>query len=202
MSHPALEYLRQHADFTDLHQGGRYLIDLRYNGPNNFVGRDLYGEFNRAYLHREAATKLERAADLLTAWRADHRFVIFDALRPRSVQRVLWDEVVGTPNEQFLANPDLGSLHNYGFAVDLSIVDGAGRELDMGAGFDEFTARAQPKFEDQCLGAGEVTEAQLRDRHVLRDVMAAAGFKQLAHEWWHFDALTRDQARASFKIVE
>ena len=53
-----------------------------------------------------------------------------------------------------------------------------------------------------AFARGEVTAEQLKNRHLLRDVMHAAGFTQLAHEWWHFDALTRDEARASYRIVE
>ena len=202
MSHPALELLRKDPAYVDLHQDTNYVIDLRYAGTNNFLGRDLYGDFNRAFLHAEAASKLARAARELSGARPGHRFLIFDALRPRAVQRVLWAAVVGTPNQAFLADPDLGSLHNFGFAVDLSIVDGSGRALDVGAGFDEFTERAQPKFEAECLRRGELSQAQLSERHFLRDLMAGAGFAQLPHEWWHFDALTRDQARAHYKIVE
>jgi D-alanyl-D-alanine dipeptidase len=202
MSHPVLAHLDRSPDYVDLGASGAYLVDLRYATANNFLGKNLYGAFDRAFLHRDAAAKLERAREELAVLKPGHRFVVFDALRPRSVQRVLWAAVVGTPQEIFLANPDRGSLHNYGFAVDLSIVDQAGAELDMGAGFDEFTERAQPKFEEACLARGEVSSKQLANRHLLRDVMVHAGFAQLPHEWWHFDALSRAEVTQHFTIIE
>ena len=202
MPHQTLEYLDRSPAYADLGSTGAYVIDLRYATANNFLGRDLYGGFDRAFLHREAAGRLDQAAAELSRLRLGHRFKVFDALRPRSVQRVLWAAVEGTPNQSFIADPDRGSLHNYGFAVDLTIIDADGTELDMGAGFDEFTERAQPRFEAQCLARGEVSDAQLGHRHFLRDVMAGAGFTQLSHEWWHFDAITRAEAQANFEIIE
>ncbi|XLM23276.1 D-alanyl-D-alanine dipeptidase, partial [Chromobacterium piscinae] len=68
----------------------------------------------------------------------------FDALRPGRVQRVLWDIVKDTPQRVYVADPARGSIHSFGMAVDLTVEDGQGRELDLGTGFDDFTERAQP----------------------------------------------------------
>ena len=197
-----LRQLQNDPRFRDLTDDPRFQIDLRYASPANFIGRDMYGVFRRAYLHRDAAERLSNAADDLARRRPGHRFVIFDALRPRAIQRVLWDAVVGTANQPFIANPDKGSLHNFGLAIDLSIVDAAGTELDMGAGFDDFRDVAQPRFEARCAAAGEISAEQLNTRHLLRDVMHAAGFTQLEHEWWHFNAATLAEARARYVIIE
>lgn len=198
----SLNFVLRSPDFTELVSGLRFSIDLRYASANNFVGRDMYGVFNRAFLHQRAAEQLDHAWTQLQKESPGARFLIFDALRPRSIQRVLWAEVVGTANQSYIANPDQGSLHNFGFAVDLSVLDERGRELDMGAGFDDFRPIAQPKHEAEFLAQGLLTRAQHENRLLLRRAMEAAGFAQLPHEWWHFDALPRTQVREGFTIVE
>lgn len=198
----SLRFVAASPDFSEIVPADGIALDLRYATADNFVGRNLYGEFDRAFLHRIAAAKLRRAAALLRELRPDHRLVVFDALRPRSVQAVLWDQVAGTEQQRYVANPKGGSIHNYGFAVDLSIVDGAGAELDMGTGFDDFTELSQPRHEARFLREGRLTEAQLANRLLLRRVMEEAGFTQLAIEWWHFDALPKAKVRANHRIIE
>lgn len=198
----SLNFLNKNSDFIELHDGDGFRIDLRYASTNNFVGYDMYGPFRQAFLHRIAAAKLSDAFRILREKNPSFGFVIFDALRPRSVQRVLWDHVKGTEGESYIANPDKGSLHNFGFAVDLSVIDGQGRELDMGAGYDDFRPIAQPKLENEFYAQGLLTDLQINNRRILRNAMEAAGFIQLAHEWWHFDALTRSEVSDSFQIVE
>jgi D-alanyl-D-alanine dipeptidase len=198
----SLSFLNKNSDFIELHNGDGFRIDLRYASTNNFVGHDMYGPFRQAFLHRIAAAKLSDAFRVLRETNPSFGFVIFDALRPRSVQRVLWDHVKGTEGEGYIANPDKGSLHNFGFAVDLSVIDGEGRELDMGAGYDDFRPIAQPKLENEFHAQGLLTDLQIHNRRILRNAMEAAGFIQLAHEWWHFDAFTRAEVSDSFQIVE
>ncbi len=189
-------------EFSELTDGPLWKIDLRYASTNNFVGENMYGSFNRAFLHSIAAIKLLTAVKALQLQHVNHRFLIFDALRPRSVQRVLWENVVGTKNQMYIANPDKGSLHNYGLAVDLSILDSNGRALDMGADYDDFREIAQPQLESEFYSQGLLTDLHIANRQLLRSCMHAAGFQQLPHEWWHFDALTRAEAQAQFTLVE
>lgn len=177
-------------------------IDLRYAGPDNFVGRNIYGDWPLGYLHEEAFLKLQTAVELLRASEPSFEFLILDALRPRRFQRVLFDVVKGTPQEMYVANPDRGSVHNFGFAVDLTIVDGQGQELDMGTPFDDFTRRAQPQAEEELLQAGELTPHQIANRRLLRSVMEAAGFRGIPHEWWHFNARPLSELRDVYTIVE
>jgi D-alanyl-D-alanine dipeptidase len=177
-------------------------VDLRYATTNNFVGLDLYGEFDRAFLHEIAAAKLLEAVERLRRINPDYRLVIFDALRPRSVQTILWKKVEGTDKQRYVANPRGGSIHNFGFAVDISILDEAGRELDMGTGFDAFAAASQPRYEDRFLKEGRLTATQIANRRLLRRVMEEAGFIQLPVEWWHFDALPKSEVKAKYRIIE
>lgn len=199
----SVDFLLGSADFVEIKPGDGFQIDLRYASENNFVGYDMYGpHFRRAFLHKIAAEMLFKALQNLRAANPEYSFIIFDALRPRSIQRVLWGHVLGTDGERYIANPDSGSLHNFGFAVDLSVLDGLGRELDMGAGFDDFRPIAQPQLEERFLAEGLLTEQHIQNRRVLKEAMHAAGFKQLPHEWWHFDAMPKAEVRSRFQIVE
>jgi D-alanyl-D-alanine dipeptidase len=198
----SMNFLMGSEDFVELVEGPEFKIDLRYGTTNNFVGVNMYGPFNKAFLHRIAGEKLFRALKYLQSTRPGHKFLIFDALRPRSIQRILWSHVEGTPGEKYIARPEPGSLHNFGFAVDLTVLDERGSELDMGAGYDDFRDIAQPQLEAQFVANGELTEMHITNRMILREAMESAGFTQLPHEWWHFDALPKAQVKDQFTIVE
>jgi D-alanyl-D-alanine dipeptidase len=177
-------------------------IDLRYASTNNLLGGDLYSGFDGARLHRIAARKLEKAAQLLQRERKGWNILVLDALRPRSVQRKFWDKVRGTPMQYYFADPAAGSVHNYGMSVDVTLIDEAGREVDMGTAFDALEPLAQPALESRFHKEGKLTDAQLANRKLLRSVMRNAGFHMIRKEWWHFDALSHKEVRAKFKIVE
>lgn len=189
-------------DFVDVSQIPGVWVDLRYASSNNFMGEDLYLDFRTAALHTKAAKKLREAARLLQKRNPGWTLLVFDALRPRDVQQRLWDKVKGTDKQSYVADPQKGSVHNYGFAVDLSLRDENGVEVDMGTPFDAFEPLAQPKVEDQFALQGKLTSAQMTNRRLLREVMEKSGFKQLSFEWWHFDALSKEKARNQYPIVE
>jgi len=195
----SLDFLLKSDDYREVTAADGVVIDLRYAGTNNFMGQNLYGPFNRLFLHKRAADKLKAAVALLKHEHHGYKFIIFDGLRPRSVQYLLWEKM---PNDDYVADPKKGSVHNYGLAIDLSVVDEKGHELDMGTGFDSFTPLAQPQLEQEELAKGDLTQVQLDNRLILRRSMEAAGFKVLPSEWWHFDALPADLVRKQFKIVE
>lgn len=196
------EQLAGHDQFVSLHDMGELALDLRYAGPDNFVGRNLYAGFDGAFLHRQAADKLCRAAALLAQRRPGWRLRVLDALRPARVQRVLWAEVEGTPMEIYVANPALGSIHSFGMAVDVTLQDETGREVDMGTPFDDFTELAQPQCETAMCDAGRLSLAQLEHRLLLRQCMLDAGFRNILTEWWHFDGGERQHIRHTFALVE
>ena len=198
----SLNFLMGSKDFIELNDGPDFKIDLRYGTTNNFVGVNMYGPFNKAFLHRIAGEKLFAALKHLQSAHPGYKFLIFDALRPRSIQRILWSHVEGTPGEKYIAKPEPGSLHNFGFAVDLNVLDASGVELDMGAGYDDFRDIAQPQLESKFVASGELTSEHTANRLILREAMEAAGFTQLPHEWWHFDALPKSQVKDQFTIVE
>jgi zinc D-Ala-D-Ala dipeptidase len=178
------------------------LVDLKYARPDNFMGEPVYGALRRCYLQPEAAMLLGRANRLLDSHRPGLRLLVADGVRPRSVQRRMWELVRGTPMQPYVANPATGSMHNYGAAVDLTLATPDGSALDMGTGLDHFGVLAQPREEERLLRKGALTSGQVENRRLLRQVMAGAGFRPLAIEWWHFDAFGREETRKRFKIVE
>lgn len=176
-------------------------VDLRYATADNFVGRDLYSPFDCAWLHRDAAAALERAVAWLALQRPGYTALVLDALRPQRVQEALWAALDGTGLQEYLAEPARGSIHSFGMAVDITLLDEQGRELDMGTGFDDLTWRSQPRYEAELLAKGELTAAHIANRQLLRDMMAQAGFIGILSEWWHYDCGDRELVRAGFQRV-
>ena len=152
-------------------------LDIRYATDNNFVGRAVYPEA-RAFLQKPAAKALIRAHKKLK--KQGLGLLIFDGYRPWAITKLFW-EVTPEDKRKFVANPEKGSKHNRGCAVDLSIYDlKTGRLIGMPSGFDEFTERASP---DYTGGTAE----QTANRDLLRKLMEEAGFTVNVNEWWHFD---------------
>ena len=176
-------------------------VDLRYASANNFVGRDLYSPYDCAWLHRDAAAALERVVAWLAEHAPGHTALVLDALRPQRVQQQLWDALAGTGLQMYLADPARGSIHSYGMALDITLLDPQGRELDMGTGFDDMTDLSHPALEEGFLAAGKLGEAQVANRRLLRAAMFGAGFLGIRTEWWHFDCGDRDLVRSTFRRV-
>jgi len=188
-------------DFRHLSSIAGIRVDLRYAGADNFVGRDLYSPFDCAWLHVQAAEALERVVAWLAARRPDLTPLVLDALRPQRVQQQLWDALEGTDLRLYLANPVRGSIHSYGMALDLTLVDAEGRELDMGTGFDDMTELSHPALEEGFLLNGQLSEQQLANRRLLREAMLQAGFHGINTEWWHFDCGDRELVRQTFRRI-
>jgi len=148
-------------------------ISLAYATAENFTGRPVY-RHARCYLHADAAAALSRAVDL--ARPLGYRLKILDAFRPSEAQWVMWNH---TPDPEFLADPRRGSPHSRGVAVDLTLLDAAGKELDMGTGFDAFT----PLSHHASLAVSPAAQA---NRLTLLGIMTAAGWDFYRNEWWHY----------------
>ena len=104
------------------------------------------------------------------------RIKVFDAFRPTEAQWKLWNH---TPDPDFLANPERGSPHSRGVAIDLTLCDAEGNELDMGTAFDAFTPLSHH-------GNTEVSVEAQRNRHLLMGIMTTAGWDFFRNEWWHY----------------
>ena len=152
-------------------------LDIRYATTNSFLGTPVYTQA-RAFLQRPAAEALLRAHRELKA--QGYSLIIHDGYRPWYVTKIFWD---ATPDDKkiFVADPALGSKHNRGCAVDLSLYDlKTGKEVKMPSGYDEMTDRA---FADYAGG----TPDESARRALLRQAMEKQGFQVNPQEWWHFD---------------
>ena len=202
MRHPLrCEEIGASPDFRHLSTIAGIALDLRYASADNFVGRDLYAPYDCAWLHCTAAGALEHVVAWLAVARPDVTVLVLDALRPQRVQQQLWDVLAGTDLQMFLANPERGSIHSFGMALDVTLLDAAGRELDMGTGFDDLTPRSHPAQEPLMLARGAITHEHIANRQLLRNAMSAAGFHGIGTEWWHYDCGPRDVVRQTFRRV-
>ena len=198
---PLISELANCPDFRHLSSIAGIAIDLRYATPHNFVGRDLYSPFDCAWLHRDAAAALEQVVAWLAANRPGHTALVLDAVRPQRVQEQLWHALDGTGLQLYLADPARGSIHTFGMALDITLLDAHGMEVDMGTGFDDLTERSQPVLEPALLAQGVITQAQVDNRQLLRDAMAHGGFAGIGSEWWHYDCGDRDLVRRTYQRV-
>lgn len=149
------------------------ILDMRYATENNFTGQTIY-DCDRCFLRPEALVLLEKAIDLAAA--QGYRFKILDAHRPQGAQERLWEVC---PNPDYIANPASGSHHTRGVAVDLTLVDSDGQELDMGTPFDSFDTASHH-------GSQAISDEAARNRYLLLGIMMSSGWDFYVNEWWHY----------------
>lgn len=149
------------------------LFDIAYATERNFTGRPVY-RCAACYLHPEAAAALKKA--ILYAGELGFTLKLFDAYRPPEAQWKLWEH---TPDPNFLADPNKGSPHSRGVAIDLTLVDKNGAELDMGTPFDTFSPRSHH-------GAADIGTNAKQNRLILLGLMTSAGWDFYRNEWWHY----------------
>ncbi len=180
------------------------IVELKYSTTDNFLGKDVYGGMKNAYLQPDVAEMLVRSQKFLKSIHPEFSLIVYDAARPRSIQQKMWDAVDAPFQEKirFLANPANGSIHNFGAAVDVSIVDADGNPLDMGTGFDYMGELAYPSLEDEMLEQGRLEPFHIENRRLLRRVMRHGGFWGIQSEWWHFNACSRAEAWERYQIIE
>jgi zinc D-Ala-D-Ala dipeptidase len=184
----------------------RILVDLKYASEDNFMHTNVYGGLQRAFLQPDVAHRLGKVQNYLDDHHPGIRLLVYDAVRPRSVQQYMWNLLDSIPVQQrvkFVSNPKSGSLHNYGCAVDLTLYsDSTMQPLDMGAEYDDMRKIAYPELESYFLDSNELTKEQYDNRLLLRKAMRQGGFWVIPTEWWHFNAYSRDQAKQLFKSIE
>jgi len=161
------------------------IVDMRYATDDNFAKKRLY-DSNTCFLRKSTAVKLDAVQKELE--RMNLGLKVWDCYRPLSVQWVFWAIL---PDERYVADPRTGSRHNRASAVDLTIVDSQGKELQMPTGFDDFSLRAGHRYQDLPAQA-------IRNRELLKGLMEKAGFIPLPEEWWHYD----DENWMQFDIMD
>ncbi len=148
-------------------------LDIAYARADNLTGRAIYAR-SAAWLTPEAERKLLRAVALARAQGLG--LILFDAFRPLEAQWALWRHA---PDPAWVSDPRRGGIHTRGVAVDLTLSDGDGAPLDMGAGFDDFSPLAHH-------GSTAIPAAAQRNRALLLGLMTAAGWDCYLNEWWHY----------------
>lgn len=184
------------------------VVSLKYSTVHNFVGKDMYGDLNKAYFTPDFAKKIIRAQQILQKLHPDYTLLIYDAARPISVQKFMRSLVEGTDLQDFVADGTKGGRHNFGVAVDLTITPHIGEPLDMGAGFDEFSDAAAvkgtsdtndsanrnfevySKYVYGLVERGLISADAAKNRLLLIKVMLEAGLYPYRREWWHYEELT------------
>lgn len=151
------------------------VLDIRYATTNNFLKQKVY-PVARCVLRGAAAKRLSQVQEDLE--KKGLGLKVYDCYRPLSVQRLMWKV---KPDSRYVANPAYGSRHNRGAAVDLTLVDRNGKELEMPTEFDNFTERAHRNYRGG-------TAQSRKNSKTLEDAMKKYGFIPISTEWWHFDA--------------
>lgn len=179
-------------------------VVLMYNSDKNFLGRSFYKGLNQCYLTCEAAIKLNNAQKLLKQQFPFYNLIVFDATRPAHLQKMMWDSLKIHPAEKYdyLARPDELSLHNYGSAVDVSIINENAVLLDMGTPYDYFGDLARPSLEKEMYLKGKLSKSALCNRLLLRKIMSEAGFYPITSEWWHFNACNKAYATINHLLIQ
>jgi D-alanyl-D-alanine dipeptidase len=178
------------------------VVRLMYATGDNFVGEPMYKSLREAYLQVEAANKLVVAQQYLKQINSGYTLIVYDAARPQWAQEIMWNKVKNTPMKKYVTSPHRISMHTYGVAVDVSILDGDRKELDMGTPVDFLGALAEPKNEAKYLASGELSPEQVKNRELLRAVMKKAGFKGISNEWWHFEAFVRIETQKKYAPIK
>ena len=179
-------------------------VYMVYATPYNFMGRVLYEGLDEAYLVPEAMEKLRKANEILRKKRLDLHLVVYDAARPRSIQQQMWSVVENTDLEDYVANPNKsgGGAHNYGIAVDVTLVDCTGHPIPMGSEYDYFGDRSRVDMEAELLERGEINHRELQNRQLLREIMTEAGWSVEPSEWWHFNAMPLAEASQRLTVIK
>lgn len=179
-------------------------VDLRYADTTNFLKRNLYDGLRNAYFNCETALRLCAAQYYLKQIDPKLSLLVLDASRPQHVQQMMWDSLKLHPDKKtfYLARPEETSLHNYGCAVDVTILDlRTNKPLDMGTEFDFFGNLAEPIYELRYLKTGALSQQAYQNRLLLRKVMQQAKLNAITSEWWHFSTCKKEEAALNYELI-
>lgn len=151
-----------------------FVYDMKYATEDNFLKAKVY-DCAECFLRLKTVKAFIKANKEFI--RKGYRIKIFDCYRPLDIQKKMWEIV---PNPEYVANPTKGSIHNRGGAVDITLVDTSGKELDMGTPFDFFGVEAGHNYQNL---SDEVKD----NRKLLKKVMRKKGFNSFDSEWWHYN---------------
>lgn len=151
------------------------VLDIRYATDNNFLGYAVYPK-PRCYLHKDVAEALNQVQMELSSMGLGLK--VFDGYRPLSIQQMMWDAI---QDDRYISNPAVNKgRHTRGTAIDLTLINSSGFELEMPSEFDDFTEKAHSNY-------SHASDTATFNRDFLRHIMIKHGFQVLPTEWWHFD---------------
>ncbi|MCD4697237.1 MAG: M15 family metallopeptidase [Bacteroidales bacterium] len=151
------------------------IFHIRYKTSNNFTREVLYPDEYKCLLRKGTASKLNNAQNDLE--KLGYGLKIFDAFRPYSLQKKLWELV---KDERYVMKWPNPSVHNRGASVDLTLVLLDGSYIDMGTDFDDFSEKSSENHIN-------LPERILYHRKLLKFSMIKNGFLSIPTEWWHFN---------------
>ena len=175
------------------------LFDFRYASNRNVLRISVMDIPKEVWIHKEAATRLQKLLVLLKKENLGRKVLIWDATRDEGVQLNLWKYAQKHGLKGYVSNPKRKSMHQYGMALDLTLTDSTGVPLDMGTDFDHFGPRASARNQDKLKAQGLLTEAQWKNRVYFSKLVRAAGYIQLPSEWWHIHALPSKFVRQNYQ---
>ena len=166
-----------------------FKYDMKYATDDNFLKEKVY-ECDDCLVRYKTAKQLINANNSFKI--LGYKIKFFDCYRPLSIQKKMWKIY---PDKRYVANPSKGSNHNRGSAVDITLVDNLGNELEMGTGFDFFGRKAHHAYQN-------LPPQVLENRKLLKSVMETNGFWSITSEWWHYNLSKSYQYKVSdFKTV-
>lgn len=168
---PLLDY--DTSQWTELRTGPQRRLDFRYATSNNFLKQAVY-PCGRCFLRPAAARALQQVEATLHS--QGLRLILYDCYRPRPVQFRMWEIL---PDKRYVSDPNKGSMHNRGLAVDLGLIDAQGQVLEMGTDFDYFGPEAWHEYQ-------QLDSSILANRQLLKSTMEQYGFQSIRTEWWHY----------------
>ncbi len=167
---PAKSHLVDVRLYTD-----RVVVKMKLATSGTTIGRPFYNR-NLCMLEEDTIPKLLQAIDLFAA--DGYTIVIYDAYRPTSVQQQ-WFDVVRV--HKWVADPSIGmgGIHDRGVAVDMTLMDRNGVEMDMPTAMHTLTEAAS-------RWSPLITETQRANINYMTNIMTRCGFTYINSEWWHF----------------
>lgn len=169
--------------------GSDFVYDMKYATSDNFLKAKVY-DCAECYLRLKTVKAIIKANAVFM--KKGYKIKFFDCYRPLDIQKKMW-KIVSNPS--YVADPAKGSIHNRGGAVDITLVDSNGKELDMGTSFDHFGIEASHHY-------AQLSKKVKNNRELLKKVMTQNGFNSFDSEWWHYNlksALTDKVSNTKWK---
>ncbi len=151
-----------------------FVYDMKYATEDNFLKAKVY-DCAECFLRLKTVKALVKANTKFM--KKGYRIQLFDCYRPLDIQKRMW-QIVSNPD--YVADPAKGSIHNRGGAVDITLVDTDGKQLDMGTSFDFFGPEANHYFDN-------LPDEVKKNRILLKRIMQKSGFVSFDSEWWHYN---------------